>query len=311
MLREKILDLLFEEKLTQREITLRVGASRSRVSELLDELENEKLIERKRISERTVLVSINRDRILRLGILKSSEYAVVVLSLSHLSEEVPFKIRVYDNSLDALKDLMTGYLDMVASPLISGYFFYLIDNDIKPIAGVAYGGSGILKGGPKKMVIGTTPLSKMDEESRGSKGYTQVYYNSIEEILRAFQRGDIDAAQIWEPYVTIYGASRSISDKMCCSLFTDRAPTHAMNQFLAAYHETLKHKLNGEDREEASRILSGLLEIDPSVISLSTDSYRFSSRISKEDLQDQIRKFGLPAGREVDGFLERYSKISI
>ncbi|MEM0135097.1 MAG: MarR family transcriptional regulator, partial [Thermoplasmatales archaeon] len=173
MLKDKVLDLLFREDITQKELTSRFNSSRSRMSEVLKKLESQGVVTRRKVSQRTILVSLNHSRTLRIGILRSSEYFHVVSALESLGDRIPFRVTVYDNSLEALKALMTGDEDIVASPLISGYFFYLIDKSIKPIAGIAEGGSGLIKR-REKGKIGTTPLSRMDRDSRDIGGYEQV-----------------------------------------------------------------------------------------------------------------------------------------
>lgn len=310
MLKEKILKLLFDERVTQSEISRRLKASRSRVSEVLKELETKEFIRRTQISQRTVLVSINEDKTLRLGILKSSEYAVVLLALNKLNGVIPFRVKVYDTSLDALKDLMTGSADLVASPLISGYFFHLINRDIRPLAGIAYGGSGIVRRGNGGR-IGTTPLSKMDEESRKSGRYSQVYYKKIEDMMDAFRDEEIDAAQLWEPYLTLLNGERNRSKSMCCALFAARSPSNAIRKFLDQYLKDLKKSFTKIDKRNASEMLSEILMLDEELILKSLDSYKFSPIIRREDLKYQIRSFGLPVGREMEDFLEGCSEVSV
>jgi predicted transcriptional regulator len=310
MLKERILGILFDEEITQRELTTRLGSSRSRTSEVLKKLEEEGLIERRRISKRTILVSINHSKTLRVGILRSSEYALVISTLHSLGGRIPFKIRVYDNSLEALKDMMLGLTDMVASPLISGYFFHLTDRNVKPVAGIATGGSGILKR-KESGFIGTTPLSKMDKDSRQFKNYTRIYYKSVDDILKAYGNGEIDAAAIWEPFLTMNGGIKNTSESICCCLFVMGEISPAVRLFLEKYVESVERGISAEERVEISRLMSPILGVKEGDVARSLDSYVFTVRVREEDARDQILSFGLPAGKEVSDFLERCPKVSV
>jgi predicted transcriptional regulator len=310
MLKEKILGILFDEEITQKELTIRLGFSRSRVSEVLKALESEKLIIKRKISKRTVLVSINHSKTLRVGILRSSEYAIVVSTLYSLKERIPFRIRVYDNSLEALKDLMVGLTDMVASPLISGYFFHLTDRNIRPISGIATGGSGLLKR-KESGLIGTTPLSRMDKDSREFKDYSRIYYKSVEDILKAYRKEEIDAAAIWEPFLTMNGGIKNTSNSMCCCLFVLGKILPSVNLFLKKYAENVQKGISAEEKREISKLMSSLLGVGETDIEMSLDSYIFTTTVSESDAKGQIMSFGLPAGKEVNDFLERCPKISL
>ena len=310
MLREKVLDVLFGEEITQKELTSRLKSSRSRISEVLKQLEREKLINRKRVSERTVLVSLNHSRTLRVGIVRSSEYVHVVSALYELKERVPFRLKVYDNSLEALRDLVTGYQDIVASPMVSGYFFHLIDNNIKPIAGVAMGGAGLIKRSERGK-IGTTPLSRMDKDSREYKNYERTYYKSIEDILHAYRKREIDAAEIWEPFLSMNKGIGKSPSGMCCCLFTQVNDRKSIDSFLENYLKSIEAGLPRTKRKWIANILGDLIGVREKAIDSSFDSYIFTASISRVDVENQIASFGLPKVKGVENFLERCSKVSL
>ncbi len=310
MLRERLLDILFREDVTQKELTSRTKGSRSRVSEILGKLEEEGLIRRRRIGKRTVVVSLNHSNTLRVGILKSSEYAYVLFALDKIRKEIPFKVTVYNNSLEALKGLMTGSEDIVASPLISGYFFHLIDKQIKPVSGIAKGGSGILKRRDRGK-IGTTPLSRMDRDSREFRNYKQVYFNSVEEMLRSYKKGEIDAVQLWEPFVSMNGGIKNNPSGTCCCLFTHSKETRSIRIFLGTYSKLVSRPLTVKEKRNVSKMMHKILGVGEKGIFESLDSYIFTSLISREDVGRQVSAFGLPLGKEVDSFLERASEVSL
>ncbi len=308
--REKILEFLMDGKRTQREISLSLGSSRSRISEILSDLENVGLVRREKVSDRTVLVSINREKVLRVGMLKSSEYAAVVLALKRVEKAVMVRIRLYDNSLEALKDLLTGSLDLVASPLISSYFFYLIDNNIKPISGISKGGSGMLMRNNEGL-LGTTPISSMERESRERKSFRLVYYKSIEDMLDAYSKKEVDAISIWEPYLSMFKGVKNPKEKGCCVLINSGGLTESARIFFREYKKIIPRMNSGKLRIEASEILSELLHVKVRDVLTSLDSYIFTTEIDKDDLREQIKMMGLPEDSNVDKFLERYYGISI
>ena len=310
MLRERVLELLFEEELTQKELTSRLNSSRSRVSEVLSLLERKGLIVRRKVGQRTVVVSINHDRTLRVGILRSSEYAHIVSTLHDIEEKIPFRLRIYDNSLEALKELMMGNEDIIASPLISGYFFFLIDRNIRPVAGVARGGGGIIKRASRGK-IGTTPLSTMDKESREFSDYRQVYFKSIEDILRAYRKGEIEAAQIWEPFLSMNGGEKSASKGMCCCIFSSGKRSRSLSEFLRVYLESVQRGLSDDRKMETSKLMRDVIGVREEHIMRSMGSYDFTASVSLKDLEEQISSFGLPAVKGVENFIERCPKVPL
>jgi predicted transcriptional regulator len=310
MLKDRVLDLLFKEEITQKELTTRLKSSRSRISEVLRQLEKQGFIIRKRISQRTVIVSLNHSGTLRVGLLRSAEYVHVISALHDLEDRIPFRVTVYDNSLEALKELMTGSEDIVASPLISGYFFYLIDRSIRPVAGVAQGGAGLIKR-KESGRIGTTPLSRMDRDSREFANYEQVYFKSMEDMLRSYKKGEIEAAQIWEPFLTMNHGVKNPPSGICCCLFNRGKPAKSVNAFIERYKERVNGKLTLEVRKEISRQMSEVIDVRESDVFDSLDSYIFTTTVSREDLEKQIETFGLPVVKEVEPFLERTSKVPV
>ncbi len=309
-IKDRIIETLFEGKITQRELSSKVGLSRSRVSEILTEMEKNGIITRMRVSDRTVIVSLNKDNLLRVGILRSSEYAPVILALYSLPESILWRIKVYGNSLEALRDLIVGDLDVVASPVISAFFFHLIDENIKPVAGIASGGSGLLKRNDRGL-LGTTPLSKMERESRDRKNYKLVYYRDIESILKSYDEHKIDAAFIWEPYLTKFGGEKSALGEVCCSIITSRETWSSFSIFMREYKKSIELINIYSERLKASHLLSKIIGEDEHLILKSLDSYKFSTEIKKDDVRNELMAMGIPENDRLDIFLRRYNEISI
>ncbi|MGC8644942.1 MAG: hypothetical protein ACP5UO_01580 [Thermoplasmata archaeon] len=310
MLRDKIVDILFSGGRTQREITSLTHSSRSRVSEVLGDLESEGFVTRTRVGGRTVVVSLNKERTLRVGILKSSEYFHVISALDSLGGRVLSRIRVYDNSLEALKSLVLGSEDIVASPLVSGYFFHLVDENVKPIAAVAKGGSGILRRKGSGL-IGTTPLSSMDRESMSLGVYKRVYFKSVEDIVRAFNRGEIDAASVWEPFLSMNGGTAGKPDGVCCCIYSKDEATRAVQDFLLEYFSSILRGAECEGRPRICEKLASLLGVAKEDVERSLRSYVFTERVEREDAVEQIARFGFSVEKGVDSFLEKCPKVPL
>ncbi|MEM2056346.1 MAG: helix-turn-helix domain-containing protein [Thermoplasmatales archaeon] len=308
-MRDKVIELLFSGEKTQREITSLLRASRSRVSELLNQLEKRGFVSRKRVGGRTVVVSLNTERTLRVGILKSSEYFHVLAAARSLEKEFLVRIKVYDNSLEALKSLLVGEEDLVTSPLVSGFFFHMIDSNVKPIAAVAKGGSGIISR-RESGLIGTTPLSSMDRESMRVKSYTRTYFKSVEEILKAYRDGQIDAASIWEPFLSMNGGSLYRSDSVCCCVFTTKT-TKAVTTFKKKYLMSIEKGTDCRKRKEICNSLASILGVEFADVERSLSSYEFTSTVDRNDATRQISEFGFSVEKGVDQFLEKCPKVPV
>lgn len=310
MLRDTVIEILFSGERTQREITSLTRSSRSRISEVLGELEREGFVNRKRIGGRTVLVALNSERVLRVGILRSSEYFHIISALRAISGHILSRVKVYDNSLEALKALVLGSEDIVSSPLVSGYFFHLVDNNVKPVAAVARGGSGVISR-KNEGLIGTTPLSTMDRESILLKNYRRVYFKSVEDIVKAFQDGEIDAASLWEPFLSINGGKAAEPDRVCCCIFSMNPKSKALSYFMEEYLKSISRGTECNECDEISASLSSLLGVSKEDVERSLKSYVFTEKIEREDALEQISRFGFSVEKGVDTFLENCPKVPL
>ncbi|MEM0127471.1 MAG: helix-turn-helix domain-containing protein [Thermoplasmatales archaeon] len=308
--RDRIVEILFSGQMSQREITSVSHASRSRVSEVLKDLELKGFVRRHRVGGRTVYVSLDPDKTLRIGILRSSEYFHVVAAMLALEKELLVRIKVYDNSLEALKNLLLGAEDLVTSPLVSGYFFHLIDGNVKPLAAVARGGSGIIFKRDSGL-IGTTPLSSMDRESMKAERYRRAYFRSVEEILKAYRDDQIDAASIWEPFLSMEGGISAKPEDVCCCIFSNKATSKAMKEFLNSYFLSLREGADCKERRVVCSSLASILGVRISDVEKSLKSYEFTNEMDRKDAIDQISRFGFPVEKGVDLFLEKCPTVSV
>ncbi|MGB9814321.1 MAG: winged helix-turn-helix transcriptional regulator [Thermoplasmata archaeon] len=294
---DKIIKILYEGELTQRELRNRLNISKSYLSEILKAMENDGYIQRKMVSKRTIIVGLNRKKFLRIGILKASEYAAVFLTAKDI-DYLKIDINIYNNSLEEMKDLLTERIDIAFAPAITGLIFHLVDNSVIMISACSRGGSGIIY---KENVeyMGSTLLSTMDLKSRiFSGGNVKIrYFSSPEEIIDSYLSGKIQAMAIWEPYFTMVNRGEKIQlakDLICCGLITlNKNLDERIIKFNEKFKKNSEELRLGRRREEASILISERLNIPFDVILKSLESYEFETDVNDEDIHKLTETLGI------------------
>ncbi len=218
--KELILKLLMEhpEGVLQSNIHKALGVSKSRVSEVLKELENSGVIVRLKVGNQ-YLIKVRRNegkevglrKVLRLGIVWSSEYPFITLFAKYLERSLGYflDVLVYTNALEATWALANGDIDLVLSPLITQLYAYSLTKSLKIIGGGAYGGSFILEN-PRadKELIASSELSAMDacraiaiNEGLLSTKETYYFTNPKSEIPQLIRSGGAKYLVIWHPLI--------------------------------------------------------------------------------------------------------------
>ncbi|MVT14715.1 MAG: winged helix-turn-helix transcriptional regulator [Euryarchaeota archaeon] len=303
-IKNKIIEILFQGEITQRELRERLGISKSYLSEILKSMEDKGTIIRKKITKRTIVVGLNKKKFLRIGILKASEYAAVFLSSKEI-KEFSVHIIIYNNSLEEMRDLLTEKIDIAFAPAITGLIFHMVDNDVVMISACSRGGSGVIYRDERIDYLGSTFLSTMDIISRqfSDKKVRIKYFSSPEEILNSYYRGDVQAISIWEPYFSIVEEGKKIQfskDIICCGLITLKKN---IDERILKFNEVFNYESNnlreGKNREEASKMISQRLNIDYEIILKSLDSYIFETKIDEEDIKKITNIIGMNLNEEV------------
>lgn len=118
-----ILSLLKENggSLPQSELRELTKLSKSRLSEILSELEKEGLITRQRIMGKNLNVSLNNS--LRIGIIEAAEYPFII-PFYKMVKNAGFntELRVYSDGVSLTRDLVLGKLDVGMSPVVTQLF---------------------------------------------------------------------------------------------------------------------------------------------------------------------------------------------
>lgn len=238
--KEKILDLLkISREVYQSELVRATGFSKSRVSEVLSELEKKNLIVRTNVGRNSKIVLktniARRGKIIRLGFVRAAEYPFLV-PLRNILRERSYQLEfvVRENGIDVMMDLLFARVDAAIAPALTQFVFYSIGTPLKIIGPAGSGGSSLLtkKDLPSDARIISTKLSTMELFLRSCLNLCllhsreTVYARSPEEIVNSMLKRRVDAAFVWEPYATYLeslGYSRiarytDIGDHICCIL---------------------------------------------------------------------------------------------
>jgi predicted transcriptional regulator len=296
--KDEILDHLSKHELTQRELWEVMGISRSYLSELLRTLEKEGSITRKKVSERTVIVSISRKKILRVGILKSSEYAAVYLT-AHDLKSLNIELKLYNNGLEELTALETRKIDIAFAPIISGFMLHIVDEHLVVLTACARGGSGIVYH-RNKGTIGSTMFSTMDLKSRIYSDFNVEkirYFDSPEELIENFENEKINAIAIWEPYFSMlsYKNKKIIEkDKICCGAMMLREAINSdIERFFKKFNENSVYLGAKRRWKLAAELMQKKLKVDYRLLLQSLKNYKFDTSITESDLLDTLKNFDI------------------
>ncbi len=308
----RIIDALEEKPLTQRELRDLMCISKSYLSEKLKEMEKNGLIKKKEISKRTILVSLNYEKILKIGVLKASEYAAVFLTGEELKNYF-VKIKLYDNGIQELRDLLLNKIDVAFAPVVTGFITHLIDKRIKLISFCAKGGSGIVHSG-KINKIGSTLLSTMDLNTRIYLKFDVKnirYFDSPEELMDAYRKKTVDAITIWEPYLSSIEGEKEIvgKDNVCCgALILDF--NKKVEDFLNTYIKNTDALMKGEKIKDAVKATSLYLKFDEKIVEKSLKNYEFVWKIDKNEIKKNLENMKIIVPQDlIDSYTFNIKKV--
>jgi predicted transcriptional regulator len=278
---EKILSLLEKAKdegELQGEIARKLNLSKSTVSEILSIMEEKKVVVRAEISPKSYRVWLAKyypqpiEGVIRIGILKASEYARVVSA----GKKLGAIFRVYRNGIEATKDLVHGVVDLAATPLVTQAFFGVLMKNIRIFGAVAMNGSGVAYSSGRG--FGCSEFSTMERMLRKFmkvKGLNERirFFKSPEEMISELP--NLRGIAIWEPYLSMLEEVEHfdsvIGDFVCCSLAVN-------NEFLEVNEplfEEFLEKYENTNPREGVEPLSELLGFSKALIERSLSSYEF------------------------------------
>jgi len=306
-----------EKGILQSEIARILNVSKSTVSEVLQRLEREGKIVRERVAGKSMRVWLSEfspkpvDGIVRVGVLRASEYPHVLLAC----EDFGAMVKVFDSAIELTKALAFGYIDMGVSPFVTQTMFALTLRSIKIHCIVAYNGSGVIMKGELESCrkFATSELSAMESNLKlflEKLGFdlsklTFKYFSSPESMVELFRACEFDAMAIWEPYFTSLKEEfehiefrEIIGDFPCCSLASNVQFYDKRRKFVKDFLERLKEYAKEFDRRKASKIIAELMGFEQETIVKSFDSYIFSANLSLDSFRF-LERYGLKLTEEI------------
>lgn len=318
-LRERILTLLRNHPrgLRQVDIARALNASRSRVSEIVRELESRGLVERiieEGVTKITLARSSNnrknrKTKTIKLGIIWSSEYPFITPFAKKLREKLSYELEVivYSNGLEATWDLVSGKIDLALTPMITQLLYASLTNRLKIIGGGASGGASIIYNPRGRKGYGaSTRASTMDLcltrgwKLVGKEETHREYVSSGRELLEKILRGEVELIAIWEPLASRlknkgYREIASCSEleiNHCCTLATNTLIDEDLSEKISRiYREALREFTRDPSRWlEWYSIKTG---ISVSVLKHDIQYYAFKDYVELEKSIKVLRDTGL------------------
>jgi predicted transcriptional regulator len=277
VVREKVLEALrmgAGELVPQSYIHKSLKISRSRVSEILGELEREGLISRVKVGNQYLIKLLDfrgeppsRLRVFRVGLVWSSEYPFLTIFAKKVKEELNAIIKtvVFTSSIQATKALVLGDLELALTPTITQLHFYSAFKNFRIIGGGAYGGSKVLvKDSASAHTTYSSELSTMDlvrslsmREGIIPADTLTRYFRSPEEILKAISAEAVKYAVVWHPiYRRLERAgyrevlrSEDLEVMYCCTLAASTVVPEETRRVLSkVYRESLEEYRKAPER---------------------------------------------------------------
>jgi predicted transcriptional regulator len=254
--------------------------------------------------------SESSSKLIRVGLVRAAEYPFVFDFKSRLEERgLGVHLRVYEDGVSLMSDLVKGRIDVGLAPLITQVIFYATSRGkFKIVAsGASGGGSIVLR---KDIVLsdvrraGSTLASTMDAclttylKEIGLSDVEIAYFDSPKHMVEALERGEVDMLSIWEPYSSMLetkGHKRIVKfnelmdDFPCCVL--------ALNLIDEGLEELLVNVfidvLSKRDHFDHASKLGDLIGVEPTLIRRCLSNYKFHSRFEVRDVRRYLRLVGL------------------
>ncbi|AGK60255.1 putative transcriptional regulator [Archaeoglobus sulfaticallidus PM70-1] len=308
----RLLEEVGEKGILQSEIPSILDLSKSTVSEILSNLESKRKIVREQVSSRSYRVwSVKMypnpvEGILRVGVLKSTEYAYLIKS----ALDCGMIVRVFDDAIELTKALSQGRVDLAGSPLLTQVLMGILMKNIRIVSAIAQNGSGIAIKALRNAIFGASEMSTMDRNLRRYMDKKDIsgrviYFKSPEKMIESFEKCQIDGIAIWEPYLTILAKkgydveyfNECLGDFLCCTLAVN-TDSYRLNKDL--FNEFIDHywKFDGSlDMDVVSGIL-GFEDMDKEILIESLKNYRFNPELDMDMVISYLKDAGIEIRKE-------------
>ncbi len=308
----RILKKAGSEGIPQKEMELNLGISKSYCSELLSELERSGLIIRDReagLNKHIYYVQhypAPLHGLIRVGLLRSSEYVLLISSIIEVFKESPVQInfRFYNSTFKITEDLVNGSLDMIAAPTATLLLSAVTRNNIRVLSGVASGGSGILKnknqGNDSILTTETSSMASMVRQVLLRKEADSIEpFDDPRKAVKKFLTEKFSMLAIWEPFYSDLLRIETVTpileyddffrDFPCCSLAANskflETNMGIMQRLLTDYsNNNAMGDPASSSAKQSVRLIASATGISIDRVSESLKNYDFSTKKIKKSV---------------------------
>ncbi|MEM1639967.1 MAG: transcriptional regulator [Desulfurococcaceae archaeon] len=313
-LKSRVIELLRSHQgsyIPQSYIHRALGASKSRISEILRELEREGLISRISIG-RTKIIYIHPQRgeleqeplrrKLRLGVVYSSEYLFLGNFIKKLRDKgIEVEALIYRDGLEATIALAKGAIDLALSPLIGQLYMYPVYRTYRIVLSGLKGGFRVL-GSRTRGEIYSSIISTMDYVryyliSRNLVDASRtIYYRDPDQLITVLKRGGYVVT--WHPVYldlekrglkTIY-TWRDLELDFCCTLGVSSTVGRKTSALIEkAYIDSIEEFKKNPDK--GIEYYASLTGIDISILKSAISEYQVSEGIDTRTIDNLTEAF--------------------
>ena len=311
-LRDRVIELLKQYQgsyVPQSYIHRSLSASKSRVSEILSELEREGLIHRVSVGRSKIIyihpglsekIPEKKERIIRLGIVYSSEYLFLKEFADKLREEgLGLEVVVFRDGLVATRALAEGFVDAALSPLPGQLYLYPAYRTFEiSLAGVRGGVRVVYAGEPGPVY--SSMISTMDYARhmvlamKLVESEETIYYRDPSEI-RGISRGYIVT---WHPlYIELEKkGGRIIFDtddlgvEFCCVLGISKTLSESVRRIVERVYRSSLESYK-RDPEKGIEYYSMITGIEREVLKSASREYVVAEDLDKRVVSKIINTF--------------------
>jgi len=294
---EELLKAIFEySPLSVAELSRVVGKSRSWVWKKVNRLRRLGLVqvEKRGGVLRTIPTNASYRGLLRLGILRASEYPYILhfkRALKSIAGSVD--VLVYDEAFKLALDLARGKVHLAMAPLPSLLAVHRISGGgVVVVGGGSRGGAGVALSRRAERIesVATTMASSMELclEYTRVKG-RRIYMRGGYEILEAVLQGRVDAGALWQPYLDIAeGRGLGVLDcniPFCCLLGANASLAELAGKIRTLLEQAIQKTRSGMIDVVA---YSSLLELDTELVRRTLGKYEFLEEPPLSDIKNSI-----------------------
>lgn len=295
-LEDKVIEYVCKfEGISITELAKKLGYAKSTISEMTTKLEREGFL--KKVREGGIVRLYTTSNVIKIGIIKASEYLIPISFLKKFLESLKLKIsiQVFNNGIEVAKMLISNKLDLAFLPSPLAILTTLLSNNLRLYNFGITGGSFIIKSSNvksnRKGYLASTKISTMEYcickfvNEQNIEFREIIFSKSGDEILQYLTNGHVEYVALWEPYASyalknskLIIDCRNLGIECCCLLIGKTELEKLIQGYLNYLKSTDLNKLDPECIEHYSSITG----INEKILSENVKVY---------DLVFNVRKF--------------------